>query len=344
MDRKIKYRVSGILCLIFPVAVVGYLLWFFRSYIFLLMLGVLLGGTVLSQLALYRQKKDCSLRVRPVMPPTKVGRRTAIPIKIQVENKNRFWGFPMDITYQVENLFTGAVQEGAVHLWAGGGISTAMEQDLISQHLGRLELRITKVVLRDWMHLAALEWEENARAWTIAQPVGVDDPEAQLSEWVEHFPGENETRKRGIDINPDVEIREYIPGDELKSIHWKLTAKQGKTMVRERLASGKDVINLLLPLGQDEKENDALVDACQSLAGLLLEQGYPVRLCRLAPGNTLAASFLAELGELERALDEVLSVNGKQTPGAAQELMAAEFPGEAYVIVQNGAYKGAYIR
>ena len=66
--------------------------------------------------------------------------------------------------------------------------------------------------------------------------------------YIEGFPGENESRKRGVEFNPDYEIREYSAGDELKNIHWKLSAKQGEMMVRERLSAGREKINVLLPL------------------------------------------------------------------------------------------------
>ncbi|MDE6700298.1 MAG: DUF58 domain-containing protein, partial [Acetatifactor sp.] len=154
----------------------------------------------------------------------------------------------------------------------------------------------------------------------------------------------NESRRRGTDYNPEYEIREYIPGDALKSIHWKLSAKQGKMMVRERLATGHEIIHVLLPLGEDRKLNDDLVEAMYGVCRLLLDGDYPVQLYWPGRGDTLQSRFMIEQGELENTLVEILSDRGFHPVGRAQEQMAVEHPGVAYILIQTGAYKGAYIR
>ncbi|MBR4889368.1 MAG: DUF58 domain-containing protein [Clostridia bacterium] len=40
-------------------------------------------------------------------------------------------------------------------------------------------------------------------------------------------------RKSAIGTNEAYELREYVPGDDLRTVHWKLTAKQDELIVRE---------------------------------------------------------------------------------------------------------------
>ena len=48
------------------------------------------------------------------------------------------------------------------------------------------------------------------------------------------LPGGQAIRKKSADVTPHASsVREYVPGDPLKSIHWPTTARRGKVMVKE---------------------------------------------------------------------------------------------------------------
>ena len=205
-------------------------------------------------------------------------------------------------------------------------------------------MQIEDFVVYDLFHLFCLKNCEHSDAHVIVWPAFSETDEEEIYSSVEGFPKENEVKKRGTDYNPDYEVREYIPGDELKSIHWKLSAKQEHLMVRERLASGREKINVLLPLGEDKQQNDSLMEAVYALGRLLLHKEYPVQLYWPGRGSILRGCFVAEQGELEHALSEILSDNGLHQQGEAEMKMSAEHPAESYILIKTGAYKGAYIR
>ena len=120
-----------------------------------------------------------------------------------------------------------------------------------SRYAGRLTVWVEECKVYDLLQIFYLTYRMEKDAGVLVWPVFSDGEETEeLYESVEGFPKENESRKRGTEYNPDYEVREYVAGDELKSIHWKLSAKQDKLMVRERLAAGKEKINVLLPLGE----------------------------------------------------------------------------------------------
>lgn len=340
--KKPKLCVGGILRYVVLLGVL-FMLWnFFRSYVFFLMLILAVFAPVVSVWALLSRGSGLSVEAR--LPENRIGRGRQIKMEIYTGNKERFIPFFSEIRFRVVNLFTEYALEDREQLWVGPGRSLAVDRDLVSHHLGRLEVQITEFTVYDWFHLCRVE-SDSVRSAGVIVGGGMQEPfEEDLISCVEGFPQENELKKRGTDINPDYEVREYIPGDDLKSIHWKLTAKQGRTMVRERLAAGRDKINVLLPLTGDEKENDGLMESLQGLGLLLLDKGFPIRLCWLGTGNGLLCHYLAEPGELENALEEILSASGKKDHGLARGRMEEEYPGEAYIVVRNGAYKGEYIR
>lgn len=341
MKDKMKISILGVIRYTALLICVCGLWWFFRSYLLFLMMGTVLGLGVVSPLILWKQRS--SLQTRVVFHTGCVGKDREIPMEILVENHSRILSFPVELEYMVENVFTEYQSRGNVRLWSRPGSMTALQRILVSHHVGRLQGRVVSCRVYDWLHLCSFSSVKCREGGVLVKPMPAQILEEEITSSVEGFPLDNETKKRGIDINPDYEIREYIPGDDLKNIHWKLTAKQGKTMVRERLANGRDKVNVLVPLSGEEKENDGLMEALAGLCQLFLEKGYPIRLCWQSRGEKLNAKFLAEQGELENAIEEILSGSGKKNPGQAVSAMETEYPGEAYVIIRNGTFKGTYV-
>ena len=80
--------------------------------------------------------------------------------------------------------------------------------------------------------------------------------------------------KPGNDPGETFAIREYVPGDAIRQIHWKLSEKTGKTVVRE---FGLPVVNDLLILldtagAASEAETDALTEIFASLCRTLSDR------------------------------------------------------------------------
>lgn len=341
MKKKLTFRIWGILRYVLLFLLTFGLWWFFRGYELTIMLVIVVAFVPVSIGALYLRQD--ALQVQALLPSLGIGREHSVPVSIRVKNSGRYFGFAADVTYVVRNVFTEYEEKKKERVWASPGTSIAVEKEILSHHVGRVEINVTEFVAWDWLGICSMEIPAHKDAGVVVTPE-IAPVEEDLTTCVEDFPDENETKKRGTDINPDFEIREYVPGDELKSIHWKLTAKTGRTMVRERLSSGRDKINVLLALTEDPTENDALMSSLHGLGLRLLDKGYPIRLCWMGYGGRLEARYLAEEGELASIIDEILSISGKKNPGQVRNAMEAEYPGEAYVVVKHGKFKGEYVR
>lgn len=343
MGGRLRLSVKGALGFLI---LFGLTLWawsFFRSYLLFLALALMAGSVLVSFLLLWFQRDK--LRAQVLLPSGRVGRGVPFQFCVRAHNAGRLAGFTADITYSWKNVFTGFGESRKEHVWmkpAGGNESRGI---LNSRYAGRVEARVEEFVVYDFFHIFCLRGCEKGSASVTVWP-GFSEGEEQeeLYSSVEGFPKENESKRRGTDYNPDYEIREYVPGDELKTIHWKLSAKQSKLMVRERLATGREKINVVLPLGEERAENDELMEALYGLGRLLLQKEYPVQLFWMGQAERLQTRFVAELGEFENTLGEILSADGIRRTGTAEEQMRVEHPGESYILVQTGAYKGAYIQ
>ena len=342
MEKRLHFCFWGIMrfCILF--ALVLYAWNFFRSYFLFLALILMVCSPVLSFLLLWSHRD--LLRVQVTLPDNRVGKNTDILLDVNVGGTGRFVAFTVDITYSWSNIFTGYSEKAKRHLWVAPGSGSRIEQLMNSRYAGRVEVRIESFEVFDLFRMFCLKDCDRSDAYTIVWPSFAEAEEEDLHSWVEGFPKENEIKKRGTDYNPDYEVREYIPGDELKSIHWKLSAKQEQLMVRQRLAAGREKMNVLLPLGDDRQYNDSLMESVYALCRLLLYKEYPIQLFWPGRGESLRGCFVAEQGELENAISEILSDNGLHQPEEAEERMSVEHPAENYILIRTGAYKGAYIR
>ncbi len=341
MEKKLRLSKMGV----FRFGILYLLLlgmwWFFRSYILFLTLILLPCLAVLSGAWLWKSRQGIGARI--IFLANRVGKDTDFAFDVRILNEGKVVGYTADITYRWGNLFTDYYEQVDKHLWGAPGGGCEIKQLLRSRHAGRIEASIVSLTVYDLFHIVAITDETNYSAGVLVWPSFEESEETEVYGCVEGFPKENESKKRGAEYNPDYEMREYVPGDELKSIHWKLSAKHDKLMVRERMATGRDKINVLLPLGSERSENDALMEALYGLCRLLLSKEYPIQLYWPGKAQVLQGHFLTEQGELENVISEILSGKGISDQNV-EELMRIEHPGETYILVQTGAYKGAYIQ
>lgn len=342
MDKRLRLSVKGFIRLLTVFAVILWMWNFFRSYLLFLLMLLIITSVILSAVSLWLVRDR--IQAETVLPCHRVGKNTDITVDILFLNPLRFAGFAIDVTYRFGNLFTGSMVERKERLWAAPRKGGKLGYSLNSRYAGRIRVSVDEIRVYDLLHLFYLIYRAEKGAEVLVWPVFSDEEDTEeLYECIEGFPQEDESRKRGAEYNPDYEIREYIAGDELKNIHWKLSAKQGKMMVRERMAAGKERVNVLLPLGEDPDENEALMESLYGMCRLLLSKGYPIQLFWQSADHTLCSRYIAESGELENILDEILSTNGIRISGFIEQQMSIEHSSERYILVKTGAYKGAYI-
>ena len=84
-----------------------------------------------------------------------------------------------------------------------------------------------------------------------------------------------ESAKKGHDFSDVSDVREYIPGDKLMSIHWKLSAKRDILMVKDRVSMSDQQMVILVELsGQDEAVDEVITLAYAVIKRLVQEQTY----------------------------------------------------------------------
>lgn len=82
-------------------------------------------------------------------------------------------------------------------------------------------------------------------------------------------------------------LRDYLPGDRLRQVHWRATAHTGELVVKETEEPQAPVLHLVLDLGAGGAAGEAAAGRTAWYAGEALRRGYQVTLTTMEDGHPL---------------------------------------------------------
>lgn len=138
------------------------------------------------------------------------------------------------------------------------------------------------------------------------------------------------SRRPGYDPGETFQIREYVPGDSIRQIHWKLSGKVDRTMVRDFGLPVEDQILILIENGTrtgedvDPEQLDLVAETAFSLASALTREEIPFSLVHSGEdGVEISACHIDSEEEVFRTLSAFLKV-----PAAMQKVCSVS---ESYI-------------
>jgi uncharacterized protein (DUF58 family) len=111
------------------------------------------------------------------------------------------------------------------------------------------------------------------------------------------------------------DVREYVPGDEVRHLHWKATARTGRLMVRDYVDPNQPRFTALLDTRSDllpPEVFEEAVDLTASLMNAAAEAGY---WCRLTTTGGVDLKLRGGQQSLRQVLDELCELTSQ--PGSA---------------------------
>lgn len=180
------------------------------------------------------------------------------------------------VRLQTENQLNRQVQEQEVSVWLPPRSISSTELEITSSYCGRIRICASRVSLYDCFGLIGVRCRCEAVAHMTVQP---DTFEMEVS--ILPVPNQNEdsevysTEKPGADLTETFQIREYVPGDSPRQVHWKLTSKFDRLIVRDPgLPITRNVLVFWERTGEsgDPDRVDAQAETVVSLCRALLDQ------------------------------------------------------------------------
>lgn len=218
---------------------------------------------------------------------------------------------------EIVNTTTGFTKRQRFLLPLSGRKST-FNLPLDVEQCGRTVLKCSAIVVQDQFNLFCATTAPFEDVYTVIYPRSVD-VDVTLSRAATRAPrgdGLMQNRKGG-DPSEMFDIREYAPGDDVRTIHWKLSSKTDELIVRQ--ASDPSHYNVaILPdfalQGATKAEQNAAVAYGAAIAAQLVRRG--AGFCMALPSATgVELQEVHTMQEYERMLSHWLSSPVQEQPG-----------------------------
>lgn len=276
--RWLLYLATLALCLVFYFA---YLQWF----AWLLLIGVLclpLAGLALSL---------------PAMLTTEVTVGCALPVGL---------GEQEPVSLQVNCKLPAPPIRGRIkitHMLTGESWMQKPGQLLPADHCGQLVCEPCRVKIYDYLGLL---WLPPHRLKALAALILPKAEKVDNVPDVERLLAQAWIPKPGGGFAENHELRLYRPGDSINQIHWKMSAKTGKFIIREAMVPKNSRIVLSMIIDGDASVLDRNFGQLLWLGNYLLEKELRHEWCVLT-GNGLKSYFVSDEHSLADALQQLLA-------------------------------------
>lgn len=223
--------------------------------------------------------------------------RAGVVIRLDVDASTTTRGERLHCSLRVINETFLPIPEVRIHMHDGKVQFPLEEQEIVCslapgeervfsftplcRHLGAALIGADRIEIPDWFCLTAAAYERTERIHIL--------PRRQHMESVEILPP-REKERRQIDRSyfgeqvPDGQWRMYQPGDDIRRMHWKLTARQQRPIMKNLIPEPKNEM-VLIPDGRQSLPEgrtgwiceDSIVEGTLAIADYFLRFGIALK-------------------------------------------------------------------
>ena len=193
-------------------------------------------------------------------------------------------------------------------LLPGAGIRK--DTSLVCKYRGEYEVGIEKVRIQDCFRLFQITYRNKETLRVMVKPdrvqlSGLKSVENLLSTTIEN-------RRKATE--PDVLVRKYVHGDDVRQIHWKATAASGELLVRGRTGEEQQGVSILMStcrFGKKQTEylppENKVLETVLALTFYFVNQKMPVRTSYLA--ETMVETVTDSLDRYDSFYEQLSAVS-----------------------------------
>lgn len=212
--------------------------------------------------------------------PETVRRGEEAACSLTIRREGRFFAPALSGRIEIANLLTS--EERTLPLFcAPRPGETVIPFTLKPAHCGTVTLRAARLQLRDPFGLFARSLKETQARFLVV-PILFPVEVRFDGSWQDS--GRYSPERAGSDPSETLRIREYVPGDPVRQIHWKLSEKLDRSLVRDfGLPLEEQAVLTLEEAPASPDEVDGALDLLFSVGRALCGQGLPARVA--VPGT-----------------------------------------------------------
>ena len=240
-----------------------------------------------------------------------------MPARVTMQTNSLLPTPPVRCAVRLENLLTGQRFLGK----PGERIPT--------DHCGAIQISYPELFVYDYMGLfrRRLKTQDRCVLYVFPKPVAAAHVPTPRTGTVEVW-----RPKPGGGYSEVHELRLYRPGDDLRQIHWKMSAKTGKLIYREPMESLSSGYLLTLTLAGAPRELDDRLGRLLWLSRRLLDNQLTHRVACLT-GSGILDFTVGDEAELERCMETLLRATvapADRTPETEQALWQHHIGGDGH--------------
>lgn len=192
-------------------------------------------------------------------------------LTITFSNASHFPLLHVECSLAISSPYYGAGEEQTYVLPAPAGEGKALALPVTFHYCGMYRAEIGTLKVYDYLHFVSFSREVSLRSQTMVFPTEEVEVTYHPSFYAEGFDEYESSVQTGNVSSNVTDIREYRPGDRLQKIHWKLSAKIDKLMIKENEASASHQFYVLLELYRSPEHPEYLSRAVTYAYGVSRE-------------------------------------------------------------------------
>ncbi len=318
LRNRIRYMIVVVLNILFMLA--------FHSYVNLLLLAGLLLFPFYSIYGVNQVKKTFSLQIS--VPDETMEKGEEFFLRFSLHNPTIFPLVNASLMLTLENRFYKEHGEQELNLPVRARGNTEVVYPIVMDYCGRFGVIANQIRLVDLLGIYEVDVPLNEQRECLIVPCGSRcDQEAGriysngVSEAVE-------SKQKGYDFSEVSGIREYIPGDKLQNIHWKLSMKKDELMVKERVSVSAMQLNVLVDLANDEEMHlESVLELADSVTRSFVGQNLPFTIYYYSTNQgSLKDCYIGNEVERNQWLEMVLYDQSYSDFGRVEQMFLQENP------------------
>lgn len=244
---------------------------------------------------------------------------------ITVENPTRFPLCRVLCRVRLENQLNGETRLCHVSCGVLPGRTRTVQLTFSSVYCGRIRAEVEQVRLYDCFGLLGVPVQAGAHGACVVQPELFPQDLTILPAEARSEEAEDYSQERpGYDLSETFQIREYVPGDSQRQIHWKLSRKLDRLIVRDPslpITRSAAVFWERTEECPTAKKTDAQAEVLVSLCHELLTQSIQFTVCWNENGGQCVLQTIRDMDDLIGLLPRLFTARAVQGESGAALLL-----------------------
>ncbi len=206
-------------------------------------------------------------------------------LRLKIENPLWIFSYDANLKLITENSFYDDVGESIISVPIQMHSKYEKMFPLRYSMNGLYRFQLDGITVRDLLGVVSLSRKVTSVTEVHVYPSLEGTKVGDLSDMSRGMTESEETQTKGHDFSDVSDVREYIPGDKLMSIHWKLSAKRDILMVKDRVSMSDQQMVILTELSGEDRQVDEVLSMTFGVCRAFVREQIYVRLMWWSEGR-----------------------------------------------------------